>query len=182
MTTHTATKASTLDRMLLLLLVFCGVAVSYGIWDAIRDRTVSPGDRAPSFRVATNQGTTVTENSFGGELLLLNFWATWCPPCVEEMPSLQQFHEQYKDRGVVVLGVNVDEAEQTYLRFLQRSRISFANTFDPSAELGAQFGTYRYPETYLINRDGRVVDKFVGAELWTSADTVERIMKHLPRG
>jgi cytochrome c biogenesis protein CcmG, thiol:disulfide interchange protein DsbE len=181
MTTQTPRTSSALDRMLVALLVCCSLAVAYGIWDAVRERTVQPGDRAPAFQVTTNQGTTISNTSFGGELLLLNFWATWCPPCVEEMPSLQQFHDLFKERGVVVMGVNVDEAEQTYQRFLQRSRISFANTFDPTADLGARFGTYRYPETYLINRQGKVVEKFVGAELWTSAEIVERITQHLPQ-
>lgn len=175
-------QPQTLDKLLIALIVLCGLGVSYGVYDAVRERVVQPGQRAPSFRVTTNQGSIVTPTSFGGELLLLNFWATWCPPCVEEMPSLEQFHRTYSSKGVVVLGVNVDQAEQTYQRFVQRSGISFANTFDPQAEIGASFGTFRYPETYLINREGRVLEKFVGAELWTSPQTVERITRHLPKG
>lgn len=171
-----------IDRALVVLIVLCGLGMSYGIYDAVRDRTVQPGDRAPSFHLTTNKGSTVTNTSFGGELLLVNFWATWCPPCVEEMPSLEQFHRKYGPRGVVVLGVNVDQGEQLYQRFVERSGITFANAFDPEAKIGARFGTFRYPETYLIDRKGRVLEKFVGAELWTSADTIERITRHLPQG
>ncbi|MCW5966834.1 MAG: TlpA family protein disulfide reductase [Bryobacterales bacterium] len=172
----------TVDRLLVALIVLCALGVSYGIYDAVREKIIQPGDRAPGFRLTTNQGATVTPTSFGGELLLVNFWATWCPPCVEEMPSLEQFHRTWSPKGIVVLGVNVDQAEQTYQSFVQRSGITFANSFDPDAEVGARFGTFRYPETYLINRDGRVLEKFVGAELWTSPQTVDRITRHLPKG
>ena len=179
---RSSTKPATIDRLLVALIVLCGLAACFGVYDAARDRTVLAGDPSPSFRVTTASGTTVTQTSFGGELLLVNFWATWCPPCIDEMPSLEQFHRQYRDKGVVVLGVNVDEAEQSYKRFVQRAGITFDNTYDPNADLGAKFGTFRYPETYLINRQGQVLEKFVGAELWTSPQTVERITKHLPKG
>ncbi|MDZ7640375.1 MAG: TlpA disulfide reductase family protein [Bryobacterales bacterium] len=171
-----------IERFLIALIVLSTVVLSYGIYDAVRDKTVFEGDRAPGFRVATNTGATITQTSFGGELLLVNFWATWCPPCVEEMPSLEQFHAKFRDRGVVVLGVNVDRSEQTYLRFVQQSGITFPNTYDPSAGISASFGTFKFPETYLINREGRVLEKFVGPETWTSPEVVQRIERHLPRG
>jgi peroxiredoxin len=173
---------SPIERFLLVLIALSVAALSYGIYDAVRDRTVNTGDRAPSFRLATNTGQTVTETSFGGELLLVNFWATWCPPCVQEMPSLEQFHQSFRAKGVVVLGVNVDRSEQVYQQFIQRSGISFANAFDPAADISARFGTFKFPETYLINREGRVLEKFVGPETWTNPDVVERIQRHLPKG
>ncbi len=178
---HAGAKPQTTDRLLLGLIAICALAVCYGVFDAIRERVVQPGDRSPGFRLTTDRGATVTPTSFGGELLLVNFWATWCPPCVEEMPSLEQFHRTWAAKGVVVLGVNVDQTEQVYQSFVQRSGITFPNAFDPDAEIGARFGTFRYPETYLISREGRVLEKFVGAELWTSPATVEKITRHLPK-
>lgn len=170
------------ERFLFALIVLSTLILSYGIYDAVRDKTVNVGDRAPRFQVATTSGATIGSGSFGGELLLVNFWATWCPPCVQEMPSLERFHQTYGKRGVVVLGVNVDRSEQTYRQFMQRSGITFPNTFDPTADIGARFGTYKYPETYLINREGRVLEKFVGPEAWTSPEVVARIERHLPKG
>jgi cytochrome c biogenesis protein CcmG/thiol:disulfide interchange protein DsbE len=178
----TGSRPALMDRLLVALIVLCGLAASYGVYDAMRNKTIDAGDRSPSFQVTTASGASVTPTSFGGDLLLLNFWATWCPPCIEEMPSLEQFHRNYRDKGIVVLGVNVDESEQTYRNFVQRAGITFENTFDPGADLGARFGTFRYPETYLINRRGEVVEKFVGAEQWMSPQTLERITKHLPKG
>ncbi|MCC6263762.1 MAG: TlpA family protein disulfide reductase [Bryobacterales bacterium] len=171
-----------IERFLIALIILSTLVLSYGIYDAVRDRTVNVGDRAPRFQAATSNGATIGSNNFQGELLLVNFWATWCPPCVQEMPSLEQFHQKYGKRGVIVLGVNVDRNEQTYRQFMQRSGITFPNTFDPTAGIGAQFGTYKYPETYLINREGRVLEKFVGPEAWTSPEVVARIERHLPKG
>lgn len=177
-------KASTLavDRFLAVLIVLSTPVLSYGIYDAVRDRTVHAGDRAPAFQVSTTTGSSISNGSFGGELLLINFWATWCPPCIEEMPSLEQFYKTYANRGIVVLGVNVDRSEQTYRQFMEHSGITFPNAFDPKADISGRFGTYKYPETYLINREGRVVEKFVGPETWTSPEVVARIEKHLPKG
>ncbi len=176
-------KASSIatERFLIALIALSTLILSYGIYDAVRDKTVNVGDRAPSFRVATTSGATIGNSSFGGDLLLVNFWATWCAPCIQEMPSLEQFHKNYAQRGVVVLGVNVDRSEQTYQQFLQRSGITFPNTFDPAADLSARFGTYKFPETYLINRDGRVLEKFIGPETWTSPEVIARIERHLPK-
>lgn len=168
------------DRFLAALIVLSTLALSYGIYDSIRDKTVNVGDAAPGFRVDTNTGQAISNTSFGGDLLLVNFWATWCPPCVQEMPSLERFHQTFRDRGVVVLGVNVDRNKQTYLQFVQRSGITFPNSFDPSADVSARFGTFKYPETYLIDRQGRVLEKFVGPETWTSPQVMEKIQRHLP--
>lgn len=177
-------KASNIaiERFLIALIALSTLILSYGIYNAVRDKTVNVGDRVPSFQVATSNGASIGSGGFGGDLLLINFWATWCAPCIQEMPSLQQFHQAYANRGVVVLGVNVDRNEQTYRQFLQRSGISFPNTFDPKAELSSRFGTYKFPETYLINREGRVLEKFIGPETWTSPEVVARIERHLPKG
>ena len=166
----------------MVLIALSTLILSWGIYDSVRDRTVNVGDRAPRFQVATTSGATIGSTSFSGELLLVNFWATWCPPCVQEMPSLEQFHQTFGKRGVVVLGVNVDRNEQTYRLFMQRSGITFPNSFDPTGDISSRFGTYKYPETYLIDRDGRVLEKFVGPEAWTSPEIVARIERHLPKG
>ena len=76
------------------------------------------GDTAPEFTITTDNGRTVSPPDFGGKLLVLNFWATWCPPCVQEMPSLNQFQKSLADKGVVVLGISVDKDEKAYKAFL----------------------------------------------------------------
>ena len=76
---------------------------------------------------------------------MLNFWATWCPPCVEEMPSLDEFQKRLAASGVVVLGVSVDTSEPPYREFLQKAKVSFLTARDPEAEISAEYGTFKYP-------------------------------------
>lgn len=142
---------------------------------AVREKRVGVGDRAPHFSVRTDSGLTITPSAFGGRLLVLNFWATWCPPCLEEMPSLDRMQQQLKDQGVVVLGVSVDEDEAAYRRFLERAKVSFLTARDPEAAISALYGTYRYPESYVIDRQGKVVQKIIGAVDWTD----DRMMNYL---
>lgn len=110
-------------------------------------------------------------------MLVLNFWATWCAPCVDEIPSLNQFEKQFAKSGVVVVAVSVDTNAQKYKDFLSRIPVSFQTARDPNANISAQYGTFQYPESYII-KDGRVVRKFVGAENWT-ADDMKRYVEGL---
>ena len=119
-------------------------------------------------------------SAYRGKVVLMDFWASWCEPCRRSFPWLNEMSAKYAAQGLVVIGINVDRSEAVYQQFIQRSGITFANAFDPSADISASFGTYKYPETYLINRDGKVLEKFVGAELWTSDQTMQRIQRHLP--
>lgn len=155
------------------VLVLCLVAVfAY----ATRNTVIGVGDAAPAFSIRTEDGHAVSQTDFGGKLLVLNFWATWCAPCIEEMPSLDQFYRQLKDSGVVVLGVNTnDEDESAYRRFLQKAKLSFPIARDVEAEISASFGTFRYPETYIISRDGKVLQKIVGPADWSDTRLVSYV-------
>ena len=154
----------------LLLVLLAGVIV-----DGFREKIVNVGDKAPDFRVTTDSGRSVTRSDFGGKLLVLNFWATWCPPCIEEMPSLDEFQKRLAPAGVVVLGVSVDKSEQDYRAFLGKARVSFLTARDPSAEISGQYGTFKYPETYVIDSRGKVLQKHIGPEVWTNENLIQRI-------
>lgn len=136
---------------------------------SLRDTSAKEGGRAPNFSIQTDQGRQVTANSFGGKVLVLNFWATWCAPCVEEIPSLDQLQKQFAQSGVVVVAISVDTNAQKYRAFLNRIPVSFETARDPKADISAQYGTYQYPETYII-KDGRIARKFVSNQDWTSDD------------
>ncbi len=147
-----------------LTLLFIGL-----IGFSLRDTSAKEGGRAPDFSIKTDQGREVTPTSFGGKVLVLNFWATWCAPCVEEIPALNEFQKQFAKAGVVVVAISVDKNPQKYRNFLERIPVSFETARDPDANVSAEYGTFQYPETYII-KDGRVVRKFPNAENWVSDD------------
>jgi peroxiredoxin len=156
-----------IDRILQISIGVLLCVFVFVIFLALHERIVQVGDSAPEFSITTDTGRTITANNFGGKLLVLNFWATWCPPCIEELPSLDQFQQELANSGVVVLGVSVDKDEKAYKRFLARAKVSFLTTRDPENKINAEYGTFRFPESYIINSDGKVVMKIISATNWT---------------
>jgi cytochrome c biogenesis protein CcmG/thiol:disulfide interchange protein DsbE len=142
---------------------------------------VNAGDKAPSFSLMTDQGRSVTPSNFGGKLLVLNFWASWCPPCIQEEPSLQAFQRAYASKGVVVLGVSADRIDKNYHEFLDRFGIRFDTWRDPEAEAGlaARYGTFQFPETYVIDTSGKVIIKIPDPQDFTDPEFTARIEKNL---
>ena len=138
------------------------VALGWIVVWSMQDHVVTPGDTAPNFTITTSAGDQISPRNFGGKVLVLNFWASWCPPCVEEEPSLNEFARTLKDSGVVVLGVSVDRNEQAYENFVKRFDVAFPTARDPDENISYRYGTYKLPESYIIDRNGKVVRKFAG--------------------
>src|ERR1041384_1412828 len=164
---------SKVDRYLRAAIVVLGVALVYVIYGAIYQRVIAAGDTAPEFTVQTDTGRTVSVPNFGGKLLVLNFWATWCPPCVQETPSLSEFARQYAGRGVVVLGISVDKDENAYRAFLNRFKPVFLTVREFKSH--EDYGTFMYPETYIIDANGKVLRKYMEPVNWMSPDTTSYI-------
>ncbi len=144
------------------------------LWDVTRERVTGVGDMAPDFSVKADNGMTLTRADFGGKVLVLNFWATWCQPCIRETPELEALHRKMRDQGVVVLGVSIDQKEEKYKAFLKRFSVSFLTLRDASKSLSDSFGTYRIPETYVIDKEGKVRQKIIGAE-WKEDDMIRAV-------
>jgi cytochrome c biogenesis protein CcmG/thiol:disulfide interchange protein DsbE len=133
------------------------------------------GNTAPDFTVQ-DADRKVTLHDLRGKVVVLNFWATWCPPCVEEMPSLVRLQSNLKDR-VVVLAVSVDEDERSYRTFLKKNNVDLLTVRDPQQKSNELYGTFKFPETYIIDRNGVVQRKFIGPVDWTRPDVVEYLNK-----
>ena len=170
---------SNLDRLLKLALLLLVIAFGWVIHDQFEQRIVEVGQSGPDFSITTESGKKITRSNFGGKLLVLNFWATWCPPCVEEMPSLNEFASQMKSEGVVVLGVSIDKNEKAYKTFVQRAGLSFETALDKEANIATDYGTFKWPETYIIDPSGKVVDKMIGPKTWTDPQMIASIKAHL---
>jgi len=111
-------------------------------------------------------------SDFRGKVVVLNFWATWCPPCVEETPSLIELNKRIANRNGVVLGVSVDEDDAAYQKFIQEHGINFPTSRDASKKSAQDYGTVMYPETYIIDRRGKIARKIIGPQDWNSAEMV----------
>ncbi|HTP35044.1 MAG TPA: TlpA disulfide reductase family protein [Candidatus Acidoferrales bacterium] len=154
------------DRLLRLGIGILTIGLVFAIYLGIHERVVVAGDSAPGFTLTADNGRTVSLTNFGGKVLVLNFWATWCPPCVEETPSLSRFAAQYADKGVVVLAVSVDRDEKAYRKFLEKYKPSFMTVRED--KLHGQYGTFMYPESYVIDAKGKVVAKYPEAVDWSN--------------
>lgn len=104
---------------------------------------------------------------------MLNFWATWCKPCVQEIPSLVEMQRRMKAKGVTVLAVSVDVDEKAYRQFLKDHEVNLLAVRDPSGKTNALYGTFKFPETYVIDRKGVIQRKFLGAVDWTEQEMID---------
>lgn len=150
------------------------------LWTGILDqRVIVPGDTAPDFRVLTTRGRTMTPQDFPGKVLVLNFWASWCPPCIEEAPSLNAFADQMGPKGVVVLGISIDRNETSYKKFLSKYGVNFDTWDDPDANVSTDYGTFQIPETYIIDKSGKVVEKIISNQNFMDPEFLAHIEKML---
>jgi peroxiredoxin len=129
------------------------------------------GTRARDFTFETD-GRTMRLSDLRGKVVVLNFWATWCPPCVEEMPSLNRLHKQLLSANGTVLAISVDDDPEAYQQFLYRHRIAFPTWRDPEKKVNAAYGTFKFPETYIIDPRGTIARKVIGPQEWDSPEWV----------
>jgi len=122
---------------------------------------------APDFTVADGTNTIHLAN-YRGQVVLLNFWATWCSPCVAEMPSLLELHHDLPN--LTILAVSIDEDPDAYSKFLLRRHVDLITVRDPAQKAASLYHTDMWPETYLIDRQGVIRRKFVGATDWSSPE------------
>jgi cytochrome c biogenesis protein CcmG, thiol:disulfide interchange protein DsbE len=144
-------------------------------------RPLAIGDTAPDFSVPALPSGSLDLKNYRGQVVVLNLWATWCPPCVEETPSLEQFAEKMRDRGVMVVSISVDENQSALQEFIQKYHLSFPVGRDPDRSLAARYGTFQFPETYILDRRGLVAEKVVGATDWDDA-RIQSFVLNLARG
>jgi len=153
-------------RWLLLLGIFA--AIGGAIWFALPEApaSVRQGDYLTEFSLPDVKG--VMQSAPEGEVLLLNFWATWCPPCRQEIPSMARLHDKYAAQGLKIVAVSVDQHRDKLIDFMKEYRMPFMVLQDADSAVSHQYGVFRYPESFLIDRDGKVIKHLVGAVDWMS--------------
>jgi cytochrome c biogenesis protein CcmG/thiol:disulfide interchange protein DsbE len=130
----------------------------------------------PAQEFTLTDGThSVDLNKLRGHVVLLNLWASWCAPCIDELPSLLALQHQMP--GLVVVAISMDQDDDAYRRFLTLHRVDLLTIRDPTARINALYGTVQIPETYAIDRNGILRRKFVSAQDWTSPEIVDYLKR-----
>ncbi len=163
-----------------ILLIIPTVAVLGGVGWLIesRLRTSAPlaiGDAAGDFSVPGLDSRPLRLHDYRHRVVVVNFWATWCPPCVEETPSLEKFAVQVRREGVEVIGISVDEDADALTSFVAKHQVTYPMGRDPGGKLARSYGTTVFPETYILDRDGNLADKIIGVIDWEDP----RIVKYV---
>jgi len=119
-----------------------------------------------NFTLPLLNGENATLSSFRGKVVILNFWATWCPPCRAEMPSMEILYKRYKDQGLEILAVDIGENANTVRQFVQKNNYSFPVLLDTTKQTSAIYGVEAIPTTYIIDRNGKIIGRIIGSINW----------------
>ncbi|HEX9022099.1 MAG TPA: TlpA disulfide reductase family protein [Nitrospirota bacterium] len=138
------------------------------------NKIIESGDRAPEFRLPGRDGRMVSLSDFRGKVVLVHFWATWCPSCVEELPILDKLYREPSLKNLVLLAVSVDEdGADSVAPFMLRNKLSMPVLFDPGGAIAKFYGTYKLPETYIVDQQGVVRYKAIGPKDWTDPRNIK---------
>ncbi len=144
---------------------------------------VEAGTVAPEFRLADlESGEPVPLSSYRGRVVLLNFWATWCKPCEDEMPSMEALYRSLAGQAFELVAVSVDDDVELVRAFRSRHGLSFPILLDPARAAADAYQTFRFPETFLIDAEGRVIQRYVGPRDWSGPEYANRIRRLVTAG
>ena len=157
-----------MKRALPFVILAVVLALALGLQTLQRER--ESGYEAADFALPDMAGRTHTLSELRGKVVFLNLWATWCPPCLAEMPSIEALHRRFRNRDLVVLAVSEDaEGSAAVKPFVDQLGLTFPILLDPEGSLSPRYGVTGFPETFVIGRDGRVIEHFIGPTDWSSA-------------
>lgn len=137
------------------------------------------GYLAPRFSLRNLKGNLEGLNDHSGEVIFVNFWATWCVPCVKEMPSFENLYRRYRSQGMTILAVSLDKGDTTKVQeFADKHKLSFPILLDTEGVAEKLYPSFTIPFTYVIDKQGRVVARVDGAKNWESGETFDAV-EHL---
>ena len=175
-----------MKKLFLIICLFLLIAMGPSSPGNTSGGTTSPmesdsivNSKAPDFTLKDINGKNITLSSFRGKVVLLNFWATWCPPCRAEMPALNRLYRETKQRGLEIIAVSTDRSLDHVKDFTAKNKVDFIMLFDENRTAAKQYRVFSMPTTFLIDRNGMVVEKFYGEYDWTEPETKGRIEKLL---
>ncbi len=141
------------------------------------------GAPAPEFSLSDLSGRAVRLANLKGRIVFLNVWATWCEPCREEMPAMEALYEKLHGPAFEMLAVSADEQGKAVVEpFVKNFGLSFPVLLDPEAQIASRYGVTGYPETFIIDRNGRVVEHVLGPRAWNSPESREAFQRLIDHG
>jgi peroxiredoxin len=150
------------------------------LWGPDAPAPIGRGATAPSFELPrVGGGPPLDSQQLRGEVVLINFWATWCKPCEDEMPAMERLYRTLEADGFELVAISVDDDERAVEAFAKRLGLSFPILIDPSQDVASDYQTFRFPESLLVGRDGVVVERYIGPKDWDSQAYVARIRRLL---
>jgi cytochrome c biogenesis protein CcmG/thiol:disulfide interchange protein DsbE len=133
------------------------------------------GETLPDFVLKNLKGKEVNLKRFRGEIVLLNFWAAGCPPCRKEIPSMVQLYERYKDKGLEIIGVNLDRMDKSGVeKFSSEYQITFPILLDPAGKAATLYRITALPTTFILDRDGKIQARVAGGRDWSSGENLKK--------
>lgn len=138
-------------------------------------QAITPAIAAPSFTLKDLDGKTRMLSEFAGKTVVVNFWATWCPPCREEIPSMNEAMKQLNTKKVVMLGINMAEDADTVLEFSNNTAIDFTVLLDTTGEASAEWPMKGLPTTFIVNEKGQIIYRAIGSRNWAEPDFIKFI-------
>ncbi len=164
-----------------LLLALCLLAFPTHAIKPGKGLTEVPGKpSAPDFELSDLDGKIHHLSDYRGKVLIVNFWATWCPPCREEMPSMERAWQKIKDDGMAMIAINVGEDEDTIFQFTASYPVTFPLLLDQDSEVVGPWGVRGLPTTYVVDPQGRVVYRAIGGREWDDPALLDKVraLKH----
>jgi len=122
----------------------------------------SPGEPAPDFTLTLYNGEPLSLSDLRGHAVVLHFWASWCPPCQKEMPLLTSLWDEYKDKGVILIGISYEDVEDKARAFIKEHKVTFPCGLDTRGRIAASYGVTGVPETYFISPEGILIKRHIG--------------------
>ncbi|OGW25876.1 MAG: hypothetical protein A2X59_12945 [Nitrospirae bacterium GWC2_42_7] len=173
-----------MKKAVLIISLFLLTAMAPGSQTGLNKEAVSPFDadkfvnvKAPDFVLKDINGKDVALSSFKGKVVLLNFWATWCPPCKHEMPSFNKLYTEMKAQGLEIIAISTDDSISYVKDYLRKNSFDFKILMDEKRITSKQYKVFSMPTTFLIDRNGIIIEKFHGEYDWTDPEIKKKIEK-----
>ena len=172
-------KKSNYGTSVFLSLVVLGFVITYSlrqndsIFEHSKQITIEGELEAPDFTLPDQKGDLVRLSDLKGNVILVNVWATWCPPCVYEMPSMEKLYQQFKTEKFKILAISIDSVgEKAVVPFMKKHNLTFQTLIDPAGTVRTAYGIYSIPQSFIIDKQGHLAKKIIGPIDWAAPDII----------